>query len=197
MLTSLPVILLFGHSFIKRLQRDLLHHFDSRAYSSFALEHDAVVQMVGIGGRTVPKALSLDLAVIKKLKPDIVILELGTNDLSSCRPETVGSDIEDLVRIFLDSLGVAVVGVCRVLPCCHSDPTISQFNVKVDILNRYLEVIFEHHPRVFVWCHRGFSNPSRVVYLADGVHMNAAGQYSLYRSYRGAMLKALRLLKNL
>ena len=72
-----------------------------------------MVQMIGISGRTVPKALSLDLDVIRKLKPDIVILEFGTNDLSSCRPETVGSNIEDLVRIFLDSLGVAVVEVCR------------------------------------------------------------------------------------
>ena len=31
-------------------------------------------------------------------------------------------------------------------------------------------------------------------YLADGVHLNSVGQYQLYRSYRGAILRAIRML---
>jgi hypothetical protein len=40
-----------------------------------------------------------------------------------------------------------------------------------------------------------FSNPSINLYLPDGIHVNAQGQHSLYRSYRGAILKALRMFK--
>ena len=42
--------------------------------------------------------------------------------------------------------------------------------------------------------HRGFANPSVHPYLPDGVHVNSFGQYCLYRSYRGAILNALRML---
>jgi hypothetical protein len=38
-----------------------------------------------------------------------------------------------------------------------------------------------------------FSNRSWLL-SSDGVHCNAQGQYCLYRSYRGAILKALKLL---
>ena len=40
----------------------------------------------------------------------------------------------------------------------------------------------------------GFSNPTVSPYFPDGVHSNPQGQYSLYRSYQGAILKALRFL---
>ena len=33
-----------------------------------------------------------------------------------------------------------------------------------------------------------------ITYLADGVHLNPSGQYHLYRSYRGAILKGLSFL---
>ena len=41
-----------------------------------------------------------------------------------------------------------------------------------------------------------FDNPSVHSYLPDGVHVNSFGQYCLYRSYRGAILKALRMLSS-
>ena len=44
------------------------------------------------------------------------------------------------------------------------------------------------------WHQSGFSNPTVSPYLPDGVHLNRQGQYSLYLSYRGAILKALRSL---
>ena len=41
-----------------------------------------------------------------------------------------------------------------------------------------------------------FDNPSVHPYLPDGVPVNSFGQYCLYRSYRGAILKALRMLSS-
>lgn len=189
---SRPVALILGHSFVKRLQRDLLSYFDVRASLSFDLEKDAVVQMHGVGGRTVSKLVRLDLSVVANLKPDIVILEIGTNDLSLFSPELVGSSIDDLVCLLIETLRVKVVGVCHVIP--RVGRAVSDFNAKAEILNNYLDVVLEERPQVFCWTHKGFSNPTVCPYLPDGVHVNFLGQYSLYRSYRGAMMKALRLL---
>ena len=62
------------------------------------------------------------------------------------------------------------------------------------ILNQYLGGVLEPIPNVFCWRHRGFDNPSVHPYLPDGGHVNSFGQYCLYRSYRGAILKALRFV---
>ena len=41
-----------------------------------------------------------------------------------------------------------------------------------------------------------FDNPLVHPYLPDGLHVNSFGQYCLYRSYRGTILKALRMLSS-
>ena len=51
------------------------------------------------------------------------------------------------------------------------------------------------YPMFFCWRHPEFSNPHKDLYLADMVHLNPSGQYLLYRSYRGGVLKAVGLLQ--
>ena len=53
--------------------------------------------------------------MVLKYKPDIVILELGTNDVSAFLPEVVGSKIDDLAQVLRDQYKVRVVGVCQVV----------------------------------------------------------------------------------
>ena len=92
----------------------------------------------------------------------------------------------------LDTFSVRVIGVCKVLPRVRAP----FFNGAASILNQYLCGVLEPIPNVFCWRHRGFDNPSVHPYLPDGVHVNSFGQYCLYRSYRGAILKALRMLSS-
>ena len=54
--------------------------------------------------------------VVRKPSPDIVILETGTNDLSSLGPEEVSSQIDDLVASLIQEFSVRVVGACLVIP---------------------------------------------------------------------------------
>ena len=192
--SSRPVVLILGHSFVKRLKRDLLCGFDARASPTFDLQKDALVHLYGVGGRTVPKLMKFDLSLVASLQPDIVILEIGTNDLSVSRPDIVGSSIDDLVGMLIGEFRVRVVGVCKVIPRTGSEPEVFDFNEKVPLLNNYLDVVLEHRPLVFSWLHKGFLRPSVYPYLPDGVHVNSFGQYALYRSYRGAVMKALRML---
>ena len=113
-----PVALILGHSFVRRLCHDLETGFDQRADLNFNLKGTAVVFMHGVGGRIVPKLRMFDLHVVKKLSPDIIILEIGTNDLTHVGPEVVGSEIDDFVRFFVDNLAVHVVGVLSCYPTC-------------------------------------------------------------------------------
>ena len=51
------------------------------------------MKLHGIGGRTIAKVLAYDLHVVESFQPHLVILELGTNDLSHLDPTKVGSSI--------------------------------------------------------------------------------------------------------
>ena len=62
--------------------------------------------------------------------------------------------------------------------------------MSVDILNQYLQVIWEPLHFAFFFRHRGLQNPSEEVLLPNGVHLDSKGQYLVYRSYRGAILTA-------
>jgi len=93
---SIPKILVLGHSFVKRLKNDLDKNLDHRASTTFGLVGTAEVHLQGIGGRTVGKLKSYDLLVVRQLTPDIVLLEVGTNDQPSVVPEVVGSSIESI-----------------------------------------------------------------------------------------------------
>ena len=108
-----PKALILGHSFVRRLCQDLDKGFDNRASADFSLKCTMEVKLCGFGGMTVTRLQAghlLDDEVLK-YKPNIVILELGTNDLGRSRPEVVGSKMEELVSYLKGNLGVSVVGV--------------------------------------------------------------------------------------
>ena len=55
--------------------------------------------------------------------PDIIILQLGTNDLSRLDPLVVASSIEELVTILHDTYNVKPICVCQTL--LGSDPVLN------------------------------------------------------------------------
>ena len=59
--------LILGHSFVKRLKRDLHQGFDSRASCDFNLLGTASVRVHGVGGRTVQTLQANDLHVVRKV----------------------------------------------------------------------------------------------------------------------------------
>ena len=127
-----PNVLILGHSFVRRLREDLSPNFDLRTDENFHLSSDAIVYLNGVGGHTVRKLRQHDLGVVSSRNPAAVILEIGTNDLVDLRPEVVGSEIEELVRLLLESYSVRVIGVCEVLPRVQAP----FFNAAASILNQ-------------------------------------------------------------
>ena len=66
-------ILIPGHSVIRRLHVFLRQNFNE----VFARN------LHGIGGRTISKVIRHDLGIVETFAPEIVVIQLGTNDLSS------------------------------------------------------------------------------------------------------------------
>jgi hypothetical protein len=96
--------------------------------------------------------------------------------------------LEDLVALLRDNLHVSVVSlrvrcmIDRYLPYPQTPDTV--FNTKAALLRQYLSVV-----------HRAFCKAGKNFLSLDGVHANPHGQFSLYKRYRGAILKSLSLLR--
>ena len=73
--------------------------------------------------------------MVRDLAPDIVILEIGTNDLSHSPLEIVGSEIEDQMHLIRNCFSVHAVGVCQVILCGVSSPHSTSFWHRAIVLN--------------------------------------------------------------
>lgn len=183
-------ILILGHSFVRRLRHFISRHKGSELSENLHLSEPVIVRWFGVGGRMISKTKQHDMHVVRTFRPHIVLLQLGTNDLSSSSPLRVGSDLEDFARVLHDVYHVRVVVVCQTL----RRNSAAEFNDSVAALNKYSQVFLEHLPYVYFWKHRGFWNSRENIYHNDGVHLNDSGQRKLYRSYRGAIQRSLHLI---
>ena len=152
MSSGVPFVLILGHPFVKRLKRDLRSTIDPWADSNFKRWWTVSVHFHGVGECTVAKFRSSDLHVVARIAPDVLILEIGTNDLVVTSPEVVGSEIENLVR--LRALRFSSITVSR-------------------------RCAFSHPKGFFRWVHRVFSHPEKDFSLPGGVHVDPEVQYHL------------------
>ena len=83
--------------------------------TNFHLGDDLVIRWRGTGGRTVAKTIQYDLGVVESFAPDIVILQLGTNDLAFLSAVETSSAIEDITRLMFETYGVEFICVCQMI----------------------------------------------------------------------------------
>ena len=181
-------VLVLGHSFIRRFHDFLCHNFNQKFTENLHIPGDLCIKWHGIGGRTIAKVVQYDLTIVQSFAPDIVVLQLGTNDLSTISVVETGSALEDLTRLLYESYGVQLVCVCQTI--FRRDAPL--FNNQVKLLTEYLKVVLEPLPFVVYWRHRGFWNCKSRFLARDGVHLNSLGHYKFFRSLRGAVLRCLR-----
>ena len=176
-------VLIIGHSFVHRLKVFVQKKRHMQAFSS--LSGMADIYFHGVGGRTIAKFRKFDFNVVRQLVPDVIILELGSNDLVELSPQTVGSELESLVRELYEIDSVQFVVVGQVLR--RHTPNSVEYNFKVGKLHQYLKVVLEPLPFCYYWRHRGFWKSKSELYLPDGVHLNNLGNYKFMSSIRGAV----------
>ena len=188
-------ILIFGHSYVRRLQDFLSWEFGY--YHNLGLSYDvAHVQWMHRGGLTADFALWNYVQPIVETQPDIVIIQLGGNDVSFpfVSPENAGSALYDLGASLIH-LGVRYVIVCQELPRSGLGIPryVPEYNAKVSAMNSYVRRILGlgFIPGLRYWQHRSLWRSTRPTAHRDGVHLNDLGHHRLYRSMRGAVLHAL------
>ena len=103
-------VLILGHSFIRRFRGHITSSQDLGYNAKFAiLTPEFICKWHGVGGRTIAKVVKYDLGVVKDFGPDIIILQLGSNDLVDSSALTVGSHLEDLVVLLHDHYKVDLI----------------------------------------------------------------------------------------
>ena len=161
-------VLIIGHSFVHRLKAFVQKKRHMQAFSS--LNGIADIYFHGVGGCRIAKFRKFNFHVMRQLVPDVIILELGSNDLVELSPQTVGSDLERVVPELreIDSAQFVVVGQVLRRPT----PNSVEYNCKVGKLHQYLKVVLEPLPFCYYWRHRGFWKSKSELYLPDGVHLS-------------------------
>ena len=84
-------ILILGHSFIPRLHVFLRQNFNEVFARNLHIDGDLSIKWHGIVGRTISEVIRHDLGIVEKVAPEIVVIQLGTNDLSSLSAVETGS----------------------------------------------------------------------------------------------------------
>ena len=85
---------------------------EKEAHAAFSsLSGIADIYFHGVGGCTIAKFRKFDFHVVRQLVPDVIILELGTNDLVELSTQTVGSELKRLVRELYE------IDLCSI--CCR------------------------------------------------------------------------------
>ena len=189
-------VLIFGHSYVRRLHHYLIRnrgHFNNLGLD-YAL---AQVEWYARGGLRADQAFFQYMEVIHDLKPHLLYLQLGSNDLCNvgATPRRVSDFLYNIANVALN------VGVQRVVigetfrrkrqGIPRSTPN---YNQRVEELNAINHARFSRHPHISVWKHRGFQSPRAEIMCRDGVHFNRKGQAKYYRSVRGSILVNLRKL---
>ena len=185
-------VMILGHSFVKR--------FDESCFVSNLGIGNVVLNVHGVGGRTVEKVRRYDMEDVRRFSPQIIVLEIGSNDL--CDPnvdvDVFVSSVVEFCDFLLSSVAsVKFICVCEVIRRkWTSGVPLQLYNTNVAAYNIKLKEVMGSKPTIKVWRHRGFQNEINLDrhLLGDGVHPNADGLFNLYLSYRGAVLFALKQL---
>ena len=192
-------LLILGHSFVRRLQEYVFRRNDTNKVVGADLgisEQFSNVFYRGIGGLTLD-GLRLELPLVRDLAVRGVILDIGTNDLSTSHvdPVNLAKRIVDFAKLVAAVDSVAEVVVCQVLPRVIVRPTVrSRFQTRADfnsarfMVNRTLDALTTDLPHVHYWRHCGMHANWPQYFDRFGVHLNDAGMRKYVRSVRGAAL---------
>ena len=189
MASSQTTALVLGHSFVRRFHLHLLQN----NFSNLGLSRAEInIKYKGVGGL---KAIDLVdyFHYIQQVRPRILYLEIGSNDL--CHRAVVTDDVTLYLLNFVTevfkqcpTVTNVIIGqvIYRNLKARSQSSTRPDYAAQVDVFNALLKGVFKNDPRVKVWKHKGLLKEVSSSLLPDGVHLNKKGltkfQHSLKRA---------------
>lgn len=186
-----------GSSFVARLSSYIS---DCDECENFGFEYCNVdaTRVWGRGGLRATQLFETYSHPISHLRPDLLICQIGGNDLARSSASAVYANILDFARTCISSYGVQHFVILSTLPrfCTEGRETLKfgisegEFLSKSMQLNRLLAANFNTDSLHF-WELRTLTGPQiGLGYIcSDGVHLNTEGMYRYYYQIRGAILK--------
>lgn len=202
-------ISIVGSSFIRRLNEAVTGGHDEAFKQNFNLDAVDSVNYVCRGGWKVQSVLE-HMDSINRQTPDVVILQIGSNDLGKDRcPLSIADSILDLAETIRSQTSARFVVVCQCLPrekgrYLRTDGQVRRYNDDAKKANDFLKVVSADRSGVCYWKHKGLSRgPDQPAMrrafghfiCSDGVHLSSRGQYKYYKSLRGAIKHAVNILQ--
>lgn len=191
-------ILIAGHSFIRRLEESRLGFQDIPGTS---------VTFFSRSGARISDFYSHVSFHNLVIHCDIIILQLGGNDLISYHSNTQGqphhvwSDINSIIHQLKTINPSMKIIWCQFLPRSFSLAPSSRvrsltqqehYNNSVKAVNQLLRRRLRYQHHVQYWKHIGFSVHGLDYLDHDGTHLTRPGMNKYWRSLRGAILRATR-----
>ena len=202
----MPNVLIAGHSFVCRY-RDYLDRKNGSQnnYNNCLGLPRENIYIVGKGGlKADEEGLNLITTKAKQVKPDIVLLETGTNDLAVSAFDKTTQVTQTLSYLYqiceqLFTLGVKRIIVCEVINRhrLRGKTTQAKFDFKQKIFNSALHFLSQINENILTWRHER----SKIRNLKDGeissdkIHITTELGLQLYNfSIRAAIIKGLKTL---
>ena len=190
-------VLVLGHSFVRRM-RDWLH---SQGDLKLGLHQVSEINYHGVGGYTLYHLWD-EIQLIKSLQPDILLLEIGSNDISyrTLSPQTFTDELQHFLIHVLAVTSVQQIVVFQVFyrglgyNPRRRQRQLRDYNESVRQLNLYLFHMvrkpgMSNHP-VTVFRLQGMWSDYTSFLRRDGVHLNNKGQERHKWHYRRAIIDA-------
>jgi len=190
-------VIIFGHSYVRRLN-DFINsstrfgHYRPGLTGTNLQLAQCCVSFLGVSGLNLTRIQQSDnlLAEIAAFRPDLIILQIGGNDL--CKSfNSAGAVASDILKLasFLHQCNQCRVFISQLIPRFNCP---AYYNSKVQDCNFHLATyLAPNNGPIRLWKHRGIWNSTRWLYNRDGVHFNDDGEFKLFNSYRAATLLAL------
>ena len=187
-------VVVFGHSFIRRLER---YSNGPNGWLNLGFDQsDLNLRFLGMSGGTLRRGRKCILSApfLRKLDsyhPRVVFIQAGGNDLSSkdCCPYELARDLVSAAEYLITGHGVRHVIIGQLLrrfsARCPPD-----YNVKVVEVNDHAKRMVARSSacnNISFWHHRGFWRDTGVLLDADGTHPNSTGMRKYARSVRAAI----------
>ena len=160
-------VLLLGHSFITRLDR----YSRRENLRNLQLEHNSHrITFCGRGGKYIDQ-LDNDIHYVRRYRPDIVVIDIGTNDIEqlvikerSAEPDVLARQTFDFAKHIIRTLDVKIIVLMEVLERTgdgrHATRSVSGFRTAANRFNNELRDLVRgqsnhQEKRVYFWHHRG------------------------------------------
>ena len=192
--------IILGHSFVSRFKAFIREHQNEFSFNLNLSPQQFMVQYAGRPGGTVQSIKEEKLETVGDFPPQIVVLDLRTNDLSNPvnTPESVTHSLYSLRKHIIFSFRVKRVIVMHILHRCR--PTwliryrvdVDWFNERVDEANRLLSVLLKGCPGLVYWKQKGLwqHDALQQAILPDGVHLSCTGIKNYFKNIRAAVISA-------